>query len=297
MESSELILHNNRDEWLKGRSSSIGSSDSATILGYGYASQSLYSCWAEKCRGYTPEQAASTLKVFEKGHAAEPYIARLCEIEKGWKVQFDAPYSYRRSLAIPYVTASLDAWAVIDGVPTVLEFKNTSSWAARDWNPAEGKAPLKYTLQVQHQLLVTGWTQGYLGAINGYDLKLVKVERHDSFIDMLKERYAEFWQYVESGREPPADHTEPTRKAMRFTHPPRSEPVHLGEDASAMLSRLLELEEQVEASTKEMEKVRNQLTAATKGADLLVTSDGAWYTFKGIRGGKRRLKRKRRVKV
>lgn len=290
----ELIEHSDRDEWLNGRTASIGSSDAAVILGYGYASQSKYSLWAEKRHGFTPEFKESTLKMFAKGQAAEPYIAQLCKIDYRWEVQFDPENSYRRSRINPHWTASLDGWMVEDGQHVALEFKNISPWAGRDWDVKSGRAPLRYTLQLQHQMLVTGWKKGYLCSIEGHDLKKIEVPRHDDLIESLKLEYASFWQNVEQGIEPEIDHTDPTRRAVESVYPPR--PVsaeYLDNDTSALVTRMMELEAAIEANSKEVEMLRNQLVSATKGSNLIVTTDGQWFSFKSTRGGKRRLKLKK----
>lgn len=218
----ELIQHDDRGKWLSGRAGSIGSSDAAVILGYGYAGSSRYALWAEKCHGMSPEVKAATLKMFEKGRIAEPYIAGLCRLERGWDVQFDPDNSYRRSLTIPYVTASLDAWMVEDNEPVVLEFKSLSSWTGREWDARQGKAPLKYTIQVQHQLAVTGWSRGYLVGLHGFDINVVEVKRHDDLIDAMLSEYEEFWSFVDEKKNRlSTSRTRHTRRFPRYMFPGR----------------------------------------------------------------------------
>lgn len=299
-QDSELVSHADRSQWLDGRACSIGSSDAATILGYGYAGASRYSLWLEKCKGVRRKLDEQMLKMFAKGHAAEPYIAKLCEIEKGWEVQFDPPHSYRRNRACPYLTASLDAWMVEAGEPVAIEFKNVSAWAGQsEWDVRSGKAPLKYTIQLQHQLLVTGWRKGYLIALHGFDIYPVEVVRHESLIEVMQSEYADFWRCVTDQIEPEIDHSEPTRLAVQTNYPLRKlDARHLNQEETDLLRELEQATNDTVAAEKRRESARNRLVAVTGGSEYLVTADGQWFTFKGVRSGARRLKPVRgKVKV
>lgn len=289
--SSEIVKHDDREHWLRGRATSIGSSDAAVILGHGYAGSSRYALWSEKCKGLTPEYAESTMAMFAKGQLAEPYIAGLCKIEHDWDVEFDPPFSYRRNVDLPYLTASLDARMVEDNQEVVLEFKSLSGWMGRDWDAKSGKAPLKYTIQVQHQLAVTGWRKGYLIGLHGFDLHVVEVKRHDALIEAMLEEYAEFWQHVVDGTEPEIDGSEATHTALKRVYVPAPmHAEHLGDSASELVKEAIELERKLLADGKEFDRIRNELVRVIGSAEYVVTTDGQWYSFKSSRGGKRLLK-------
>ncbi|MCR9294648.1 MAG: YqaJ viral recombinase family protein [bacterium] len=291
LNDSVLVSFKDRSQWLDGRAVSIGSSDARSILGIGYTNESYYAKWAEKAKGIRRPIDKATQKMFDKGKAAEPYIAALCKIEHGWDIQFDPTHSYRRSRHIEYCTASLDGWFIDrQGRHNVVEYKNVNSFEMRNWS-SEGKAPLKYTIQVQHQLLVTGWEHGWLVALNGYDVTAVPVPRHDDLIAAMKSEYAEFWDLVVNQIEPDPDHKEASRLAAQQIHPPKKAAAkHLDESETQMLLELRRLDEETEKLEKERERLRNQLVKVSRGATLLVTNSGKWYSFKGIRGGKPRLK-------
>lgn len=288
---SELVAHKDRTHWLNGRACSIGSSDAAVILGYGYSGSSKYALWAEKCHGIKEPIPDSTLKMFEKGHAAEPYIAKLCEIDKGWSVQFDPRYSYRRNRKLPYLTCSLDAWMIERSEHVALEFKNISSWVAQsEWDVRSGKAPLKYTIQLQHQLAVTGWKKGYLVALVGFDIYVVEVKRHDDLIAAMLAEYESFWSHVTNKTEPKIDASEATYSALSKVHVPKPmNPKHLCDEGSAMIDLIANCEEVIETQTECRDRTLNELISVAGDADYLVTSDGQWYSFKSVRG-KRKLK-------
>lgn len=292
LKHSELVEHTDRTHWLNGRACSIGSSDAPVILGYGYAGSSKYALWAEKCHGLKEEIAEATLKMFEKGHAAESYIAKLCEIERGWKVNFDPRFSYRRSRLVPYMTCSLDAWMLENGKYVALEFKNISSWVAQsEFDVKAGKAPLKYTIQLQHQLAVTGWEKGYLVALNGFDIYPIEVKRHDDLIAVMQDEYEVFWSHVRNKTEPEIDSSDATYRAVSRVHAPRPMSVkHLCDEASAMIDLIKECDSDATRAAELRDKTRNELVSVAGDAEYLVTSDGQWYSFKVGRGGKRTLK-------
>jgi len=291
-ESSIIVKHSDQSQWLNGRAASIGSSDGPGLLGHGYAaSSSWYALWAEKSKGLSPERTAETLRMFEKGKLAEPYIAGLCRLERGWDIQFDPDYSYRRNIKLPYLTASLDAWMTEEGEPVVLEFKNLSGWMGRHWDSKSGKAPLKNSIQVQHQLAVTGWSKGYLVGLHGFDIHVVPVKRHDGLISAMLEEYSQFWAYVVGGVEPPIDDSDATHEALKRVYPVvPMDAAHLDERASGLVAEMLTLEQSIESDSRALERCRNRLVQEAEGAEFLVTSGGQWFSFKSNRGGKRKLK-------
>lgn len=300
MACSELVSWSDRSQWLNGRATSIGSSDAATLLGQGYAGASRYSLWADKCLGVKPEFEKAVLKRLEKGKLAEPYIAGLCRMEFGWDVQFDPGYSYRRNIENPYLTASLDAWVVEDEEPAVLEFKNVSAWDLKqEWNVSSGKAPLKYAIQVQHQLLVTGWQKGYLIALCGFDLYRVPVVRHEGLLSQMRLEYAEFWKHVVDKIPPEIDGSDATQNAVNRVY--RSVDAgavkHLTDEESATIDLYVELQESIEDDAAQLAKWHNQLIVMAGSAEYLLTSDGNWYSLKSSRGGNRKLKAEKRVRV
>lgn len=295
---SELVRFDDRSQWLDGRACSIGSSDAPTLLGYGYAGTSKCALWAEKCHGVKPEIAESLLKRFAKGKAAESYVAKLCEIDYGWNVQFDPDNSYRRSLEVPYMTASLDGWMVLDGEHVAIEFKNISSWvASKEWDIRSGKAPLKYTIQLQHQLAVTGWKRGFLVALVGYDTFPIEVRRHDDLIDVMRAEYADFWRCVLEKRPPEVDDSDATHQALSKVYEEKPmKTLHLDDECSAMVDLIAECEGEIDRHQKLLGRTRNELITVAGDAECLITSDDRWFSFRSSRGGKRTLapyKRKR----
>jgi putative phage-type endonuclease len=294
---STLVNFKNPDEWLAGRRGSIGSSECAILLGLGYAGSSKYSLWAEKVHGYEKPIADDMLRYFKKGKLAEPYLAGLVRLDHGWDVQHDPDYCFRRSISHPFMTASLDAWMIEHGEHVAIEFKDVSAWVGyKEWDPKSGKAPLKYTIQLQHQLAVTGWNKGYLVALCGLDTTIIPVKRHEALVEQLQLECSDFWELVEKKIEPEIDDSEATHSALKEVYKREGRSAcTLSDEASGMIDLILELEASIDRDTEMLERHRNELLRMVEGAEELVTTDGQWYTFKAKRGGKRRLTKKVRA--
>ena len=134
-----------------------------------------------------------------------------------------------------------------DGEHVVLELKDVSAFPFRkDWDPKAGSAPLKFTIQLQHQMLVTGWKKGYLVALCGMEVYPIEVLRHDRLIESMKIEYEEFWSYVRDNREPPVseDDSEETYQTIAQVHPPGDfEFTQLDDESSAAADLYKELQQ------------------------------------------------------
>lgn len=295
---SKVVIFDQRTDWVKGRGRSIGSSDAAVILGIGYAGSSRYKLWQQKTGRDREEFSEAQQKQFSKGHAAEPYLANLLKIDHGWDVQFDPPNSFRRSIKYPYLTASLDAWMEVEGELVVLEFKNVGAYLSREWDVAEGKAPLKYTVQIQHQMLVTGARYGYLVALIGFEVKLIRVDRDDEFLEVLLKEYADFWSYVEKDTEPPPDDTVETFEALcRDRQVNEMEVLHLDAADSEFVESIFDIDQQIESLTKKRQAAMNRLVQRAGHAEYLVTTGGRWFSFKSRGKSTKRVLKPHKGKV
>jgi predicted phage-related endonuclease len=76
-------------------------------------------------------------------------------------------------------------------------------FAAKEW---EEGIPGAYYVQVQHQLMVTGFQYADVCLLQHgiYDLKIIPIERNDEFIERLLEAEVLFWEkFVTKRAEPP----------------------------------------------------------------------------------------------
>jgi len=181
------------DEWLDVRRKGVGASDSPSILGVPGAFATPLKVWVQKIEtDYSIDVDDKLAELFHFGHKMEPLIADELRERTGYEVRTEP-----RTLAhpdMPFVRANLDSWVCVDGVWGPGEFKNSSAYVAEQW--AE-EAPLKYQVQNQHQMYVTGAEIGCIATlIGGNQFLWTIVERNDKFIDAMVEKLIIFWSMV-----------------------------------------------------------------------------------------------------
>jgi predicted phage-related endonuclease len=90
----------------------------------------------------------------------EPILRRLFTEEAGFPCYEVGENHTFRSKQHPFMTASLDGLVVTETGLGVIELKNIHYFNRDEWTADTG--PLKYQIQLQHQLAVTGLKFGYL---------------------------------------------------------------------------------------------------------------------------------------
>lgn len=199
-----------RDQWLEIRKTGIGSSDAASVAGLN-PYRSALACFYDKT-GQLPEQDMN--EAMEWGVRLEPVIAKAFAERTGYRVR-------RRNAALrhpefPWALANLDRIVVDESrKPGVLEIKNMSEWTSDVWS-GEG-LPEMYAIQVHHQLLVTGYSYGYLTAlVGGNRLVWRRIERDEEILQSLVEIERDFWEgHVLKGVPPAPDSSESTTEALK----------------------------------------------------------------------------------
>ena len=189
------------DEWLDVRRRGIGASDVASILGIPGAFSSPLEIWAQKIgEGYSRKIDDALNEMFHFGNKMEPLIAEELVERTGYEVRPEP-----RTLAHPvtsFVQANLDSWVCVDGVWCPGEFKNATAYTLDQWLQ---EPPLKYQVQVQAQMYVTGAPMAVMAAlVGGCRFLWTTVERNDEFIAAMVRRLTLFWQMVMDNERPRA---------------------------------------------------------------------------------------------
>jgi len=184
-----------RERWLAERRKGIGGSDASTIAGVNRFS-SRYELWLDKT-GQLPEKHQTS--AMRWGTLLEPSLRQAFVEDTGLVVH---RAGLMRSKSHPFMQVSLDG-NVGDG--GIFESKCTNWRMADDWD--NDQIADHAEVQVQHGLAVTGRTHAHVVAlIDGNDFQVRRVERDDSFIALLTEMEAEFWEkYVLGNTAPPVD--------------------------------------------------------------------------------------------
>ena len=194
------------------RRKSIGGSDSAAIMGCN-AYKSSIDLWLEKTGAIEPKDLSDNEFIYW-GKTLESVVAQEFEKRSGKKTLICDEVIY--SDEIPYLSANLDR--EIDGEDAILECKTTNAYNYKEWEDDE--IPLSYIFQVQHYLLVTGKQTGYIACLIGGNKFVWKsMERDDELIEIMKQRYAEFWHCVETNTMPESDNFNATAETIKALYP------------------------------------------------------------------------------
>lgn len=198
--------YGSREEWLEARRKSIGASDSAGIFGVGYADQSAVTIWDSKRNPPRDINDPAKLKRLKVGKLMEPALRSIFTEETGLECESPGEFTIFRSRELPWLSATCDALCLHDDFGRCpVELKNVSNFAAADWREGD-EPPLKFAVQCQQQMAVTGSTHSFLlGLIGGNEPVVKVIGRNERFIAAMLARLEEFWGYVERGELPPID--------------------------------------------------------------------------------------------
>ena len=185
------LLHQGTPEWRRWRLKGIGSSDAPVIMG-----ESSYktprALWSIKTRRTTESWDSPAAR---RGRRLEPLARREYEIRLGQQME-PACLVHEE---LEWMRASLDGFS-FDG-SVVLEIKCPSS--GRDQMAVrEGRIPLHYYAQIQHQLAVSGAREAHYWSFDGAAGTLVRAGPDRDYIARLIEAEATFWQRILENRWP-----------------------------------------------------------------------------------------------
>ena len=267
-----------RDEWHAVRKSGIGGSDIAAICGLNVWTSPL-EIWLKKTGQPVPRRVDPVLdESAEMGHELEPVTARRFTKKTGLPI-FENPGTLRMP-DIPWALVNLDRTTEEDGLPGVVELKSRSSYALAEWLE---ETPVEVQVQVQWQLMVTGWSFGYTAALIGGQRTIVhRIERDEQLIDDLLAIAAEFWGWVETGIQPPLDGSHATGQLLDRLHanPTRKDVIADAAEVEKWLAIRRTAHEQMAAADIAATEADNHLKAlAGDGTDVYIRGELA-YTWR-----------------
>lgn len=272
-----------RDQWLTVRKGGIGSSDAGSAVGLNpYKSQ--LELWMEKTG-----KDANLPKVDPNDETSPMYWGTLLESIVAAHYTKRTGNKVRRINAVlqhpkePWMLANLDREVI--GAPDVqiLECKTAGINGARLWRDG---VPEYVQLQVMHQLAVTGKQAADVAVlIGGQDLQIHRIERDEGVITKLVELERQFWHYVETDTQPPADGSDSADVALRCLYPKdNGVTLDLTQDLemSAAFSDLLAVREllttHTELESQLKQRIQQRLGDATKA--VFETGDITWKRSK-----------------
>lgn len=214
--STVAQYYDTESEWLAMRAQDITSTESAALFG---ASPYLTKFELFHQKQGTLEPSFSANERMRWGNRLESAIALGIAEDNGWEIEPLKSYwripDKRIGSSFDYVITSL-------GEPAHLEIKNVDSLAYRDgWivgdEEEEPQAPVQIELQVQHQMLVSGFKRAYIGAlIGGNRVALLERQADAEVHAAILKRCAAFWDDIAAGRVPSASYPEDAECVRRI---------------------------------------------------------------------------------
>lgn len=198
----ETIHHETQEAWLASRRQDVTSTESAALFGMS-PYMTAFELWHAKRSGVSADFQMNDRVRW--GNRLEAAIAQGIADEKGWQI---APMKQYMRLPDERIGSSFD-FVILNhpsGKAAHLEIKNVDWLQYRDkWlNDDEyPEAPEHIELQVQHQMMVSGFSLSYIGAlVGGNESFVIERQRNDRVIAAMRSRIAEFWRTVDAGQEP-----------------------------------------------------------------------------------------------
>ncbi len=275
----QAIQCRDRAEWLDTRRRlGIGGSDAPAVVGV--------SSFRTPAQVYFEKRAPSAETLEDQaeqqtwGQILEEPIAQAYTKKTGRAVQAPGTFTVFRDTDRPWMTATLDR-IVPDRGP--LEIKNAGFYKAGDW---KDEPPLEYTVQVQHQLAVTGAPVADLAVLlGGNRFKVFAVERNQAFIDRLIERERQFWRQILEGRPPTIDGSDDTREMIEALYKTASgKRIVLPPGVMVEWDEKRQAGKAAEKAAREASKeAENMLLLALGDAEFATLSNGATYQRQHIK--------------
>lgn len=260
-----------RPAWLDYRTSHVGGSDVAAVLGIS-SWASPWSRWAEKC-GLLGEEPDD--EVMEAGRWLEHGITPWFSHRTGLHVI--GAQAVVEAADDPLAACTVDGFvtegptSAIEDALGCLEIKTRGF--GRRWDPI----PADVQAQCQWQMYVTGLQRTWIAVLMGRRLDIHELERDDGDILFMVDRVHRWWdEHVVTGEPPPADGSDATLRALGEVYP------HATPDKSVELDDLADvLAEWTEAKQRraEAEKREKECKALIQAA----LGDGEEGTVAGQR--------------
>lgn len=198
----------------------------------------------------------------------------------GW---LDGKEPVVRSVAHPWMGATLDAVGIDDRGLALLEVKNAGQYHSREWDTDNGHAPAKFVCQVGHQLAVApAFTIALLsGLVGGNSLRVLRRVRAEMLgtIEAIITLEAQVWRCVLTGEMPAFDGSESHIRALRALHPRENgQSIVLPESLLALHEELQALKPEAAKTEKRIKEIRREIEAALGGNTIGILRAAGQYT-------------------
>lgn len=215
----------------------------------------------------------ATRALLRQGQIMEPAIIRLFESEylNEYKVEPNKGFTLIRNRQYPNLCCTLDASVVCraTGERGVLEAKFEANGSWDDY--ANDKCPLKHFVQVQHQLICTGYRFGYLASLLKGRLVVRRIERDESLIEQMIRIYDRFMTNVVSKTPPNGAHS--VRYETVAGSSDEGVALQLGGNDSETVSEILRLQDIVDDAERKLKRHKGTIATVSQGCRYLILAD------------------------
>lgn len=260
------------------RSRTIGSSDSAAIMGLSPWRTAADVYW-EKVEPAPESESANQ----RRGNALEPFVLDFAQRDLGKKVYRNRRRVLHRGPGAGIIAANLDGIA-LDG--TVVEAKTSTDLSRREeWGEEDtDEVPTEYLIQVQHQMLVTGAPVAYLYALLSWNENLqpvrYRIGASAEIQDAIRSAAVSFWQDNVLPRIPPVGAEVPPLEVVKRR---QREEGKLAEGLDPIVAQRVLRWERMGEFLKAVEEMRDRELAAIADAmgdgDRMALEDGRLFKY------------------
>lgn len=266
---------NDKEDWLNRKVRRIGSSDARAIFGCGYEGESELTVWERMVHGIRPSRTAADIDLMNEGNVMEPAIIKMFETKNNeWTVEKTHGFELIVNPDYPNLCCTLDARAVhkVTGQKVVLEAKNEQNGSWYDYKSDDGECvPVKHLVQVQHQLICTGWEGGYLAALVRGRYVQRWIPRDESLIAEMLKTYERFMDNVRTKTRPNVDGAIVYKSSYATAN--KEEARYVGKSVSDAVREAVLIQHQIDKAQQRLSQLKKQIVDGAKGCAYLVLDD------------------------
>jgi putative phage-type endonuclease len=279
----EIINPTDQKHWLELRIKDITSTEVSALFGLSpYCTK--FELWHRKKRGDVVSIEEN--QRMRWGQLLQNSIAEGIAKDNNWKIRPMTEY-----IRDPLLRAGSSFDFEVTGttlpdedealnIRAILEIKNVDGLAFKNGWIVDGEyieAPAHIELQLQHQMMISGHTIGYIGAlVGGNDVKLIKRTLSEDIIRRIKNEIAEFWVSIENNQPPLPNFAADAgfiSKLYGFAEPNKIYDATGNEALTAKLARHKELGEKIKELDTERDAIKAEVLI-TIGDSEKVVGDG-----------------------
>jgi len=177
--------------------------------------------------------------------------------------------------------SSFDYKIVSEDEPMILEIKNVDGLAYRknwiEYDEETISPPDHISMQLQHQLEITGYNVGYIVAlVGGNTMKVVKSKRDPNIGKKIREKVEEFWQRIKTNTPPDVDYTRDAEYIMKnlYNEADANLIMNADEDTDTLIDDYNAINRECVSLEQQKKAIKAQILERSQGASKIVSKYG-----------------------